>query len=208
MTIEAPSARERILDAAERLVYVHGFNATTLDSILTEAGASKGAFFHHFESKEALGRALIERYAERDHAVLDEAMGAAEATTNDPGEQVLAFLRFFEAGVSDAGDLPPGCLFVTFIYERGPGIPADDDVIIRSIEVWRQRVLGKLEEAARHHPRLAGTDLESLADQVFTIFEGGFVLARATNDWSHLSRQLGHLRHYMELLLEPLPANG
>lgn len=201
MTITAPSARERILDAAERQVYQHGFNATTLESILTEAGASKGAFFHHFENKEALGRALIQRYAERDAVLLDEAMGAAEATTDDPGEQVLAFLRFFEEGVSSAGDLPPGCLFVTFIYERGPGIPADDDVIIRSIEIWRDRLLGKLEAAARQRPRLANTDLPSLADQVFTVFEGGFVLARATNDWSHLRSQLAHLRNYVALLL-------
>jgi hypothetical protein len=59
--------------------------------------------------------------------------------------------------------------------------------------------------AAEHHPRLHEVDLVSLADQVFTVFEGGFVLARATDDWSHLGRQLGHLRHYVEFLLAPSP---
>ena len=58
---------------------------------------------------------------------------------------------------------------------------------------------GYISTTAPLHPE--PDDLPSLADQVFTVFEGGFVLARATNDWSHLSRQLGHLRHYMELLL-------
>lgn len=197
------SARERILDAAERLVYEHGFNATTLDAILSEADASKGAFFHHFTGKEALGQALVARYAERDAVLLGEAMAAAQAASEDPGEQAVAFLRFFEQGAAEASSLQPGCLFVSFIYERGPGVPADDDVIVDSILAWRDGLLGLLEKAADDHPRLREVDLVSLADQVFTVFEGGFVLARATDDWSHLSRQLAHLRHYVELLLAP-----
>ena len=202
MATTTQSARERILDAAESLVYVHGFNATTLDAILREAGASKGAFFHHFDSKEALGNALVERYAQRDIELLDETMATAETLTDDPGGQAIAFIRIFEEGMSDVGTLQPGCLFVSFVYERGPGVRPDDDAIVRSIAAWRDRLLVKLEQAAPDHPRLQEVDLPSLADQVFTIFEGGFVLARATNDWSHLGRQLGHLRHYLELLLD------
>ena len=201
MTTTSQPARERILDAAERLVYQNGFNATTLDAILSDADASKGAFFHHFTGKEALGQALVARYAASDAALLDQAMAAAQATSDDPGNQALEFLRYFEQRAKEASSLHPGCLFVSFIYERGPGVPAADDVIVESILAWRHRLLDLLEKAVVDHPRLGEVDLESLADQVFTVFEGGFVLARATNDWSHLSRQLGHLRHYMELLL-------
>lgn len=201
VTTTTPSARERILDAAEQHVYEHGFSSTTLDAILDVANASKGAFFHHFESKEALGEALLARYAERDAALLDEFMSDAEAESDDPGEQVIAFLRAFEEAAGETNTIQPGCLFVSFIYERGPGVPSDDDVIVGSIEYWRDRIHAKLEMAAADHARLREVDLESLADQVFTIFEGGFVLARATNDWSHLAKQLAHLRTYLELLM-------
>ncbi len=201
VTTTTPSARERILDAAEQHVYEHGFSATTLDAILDVANASKGAFFHHFESKESLGEALLSRYAERDAALLDEFMSDAEAESDDPGEQVIAFIRGFEEAAGEANTMQPGCLFVSFIYERGPGVPDDDDVIVRSIEYWRDRILEKLDRAAADHPRLREVDLASLADQVFTIFEGGFVLARATDDWSHLTKQLAHLRRYLELLV-------
>src|SRR5690606_25437002 len=53
----APSApiRDRILASARALVLDRGFASTTVDAVLTEAGASKGAFFHHFPSKGALG---------------------------------------------------------------------------------------------------------------------------------------------------------
>lgn len=196
------SARERILDAAESLVLVHGFNATTLESILSAAHASKGAFFHHFESKEALGEAMIDRYAERDRQVLEEFMSAAEEEADDPGQQVVAFLRRFEEAADEISYVQPGCLFVSFIYERGPVVAGEDDVIVESIELWRDRVLAKLEQAAKTRPRLRDVDLVSLADQVFTTFEGGFILARATNDPSHLRRQLSQLRHYLELLIE------
>ena len=50
------------------------------------------------------------------------------------------------------------------------------------------------------HPPAAEVDLPSLADQVFAAFEGGFILARALQDPTHLQAQLAHLRHYLALL--------
>jgi TetR/AcrR family transcriptional repressor of nem operon len=197
------SARDRILDAAERLILEHGFTATSLDAILSAADASKGAFFHHFDGKEALGRAVVTRYADRDRQLLEEFMGEAETESEDPGEQVVAFVRRFEEAADEISYVQPGCLFVSFIYERGPHVDAEDDVIVDSIELWRARILDKLQKAAATRPRLQEVDLEALADQVFTTFEGGFILARATREPSHLRRQIAQLRHYLELLIVP-----
>ncbi len=198
---QTTSAKDRILDAAERLVHDHGFNATTVDAILDEAGASKGAFFHHFSSKDALGEALVDRYAAADAALLEETMAKAEAASEDPAEQLVEFLRLYEALADDTVVAQPGCLFVSFIYERGPSSPREDDVILWSIELWRQKILEKLNAAAVERPQLRELDLPALADQVFSIFEGGFILVRATGEPSHLRRQLAHLRRYFELLL-------
>jgi TetR/AcrR family transcriptional repressor of nem operon len=184
------------------LVIRHGFNATTLEAILGEAGASKGAFFHHFASKEALGNALVERYANADAAVLERFMGEAEALSDDPADQIVSFVRLYEEAAHDIANYQPGCLFVSFIYERGPGSPRDEDLILESIELWRDRILEKLELAAETRPRLSEVDLSALADMVFSTFEGGFILARATDEPDHLRRQLAHLRHYLELLLD------
>jgi len=199
---EEVSTRDRILNAAEGLVLRQGFNATTLEAILGEAGASKGAFFHHFASKEALGNALVERYANADAAVLERFMGEAEALSNDPADQIVSFVRLYEEAAHDIANYQPGCLFVSFIYERGPGGPRDDDLILESIELWRDRILEKLELAAETRPQLSEVDLSALADMVFSTFEGGFILARATDEPDHLRRQLAHLRHYLELLLD------
>jgi AcrR family transcriptional regulator len=55
------SGRERLLEAAEQLILEGGLGQLSVDAVLRRAGLSKGAFFHHFESKDALLVALIER---------------------------------------------------------------------------------------------------------------------------------------------------
>jgi TetR/AcrR family transcriptional repressor of nem operon len=205
---DKPSARERIMDAAARLVHEQGFHATTVDAIIAEAKSSKGAFFHHFSSKEELGDALLDRYAAADAAMLDDFMTKAELATDDSAEQIVYFLQQFQDAADDITTEQPGCLFASFIYERGPGVRQEHDVILESIQLWRARFLKKLERAATTRPELVGVDLESLADTVFSTFEGGFILVRGTGDRSQLGRQLGHLRRYLELLLRvetPIP---
>src|ERR1700693_1513959 len=52
--------RERLLQAASREIYRSGFQSASLDAILASAGVTKGALYHHFENKEALGYAVVE----------------------------------------------------------------------------------------------------------------------------------------------------
>jgi TetR/AcrR family transcriptional regulator, transcriptional repressor for nem operon len=196
---------ERILDAAQRIVLERGFAATSVDAVLAEAPATKGGFFHHFPSKDDLGRALLERYAAADERMLDDFMAAAEAESDDPAEQLVAFVRHYEDTADELAPTQPGCLFVSFIYESQLAGDGEDDPIATSIRHWRTRLLEKLEAAARVHPPAIAVDLPSLADQVFTTFEGGFILARAMHDPKHLRAQLAHLRHYLELLFQLSP---
>jgi TetR/AcrR family transcriptional repressor of nem operon len=52
--------RERLLQAASRAVYRSGFQSASLDAILAATGVTKGALYYHFQSKEALGYAIVE----------------------------------------------------------------------------------------------------------------------------------------------------
>src|ERR1700684_3292868 len=52
--------RERLLQAAFREVYKYGFQSAGIDTILAATNVTKGALYYHFESKEALGHAIIE----------------------------------------------------------------------------------------------------------------------------------------------------
>jgi TetR/AcrR family transcriptional repressor of nem operon len=199
---DALDARERILEAAQQLVLERGFSATTVDAILDAAGASKGAFFHHFTSKADLGRVLVERYARADGELLERLMTIAESQTDDPAGQLIEFVAAFEAGLEDRSLEQPGCLFVSFIYEQHAGQDETQELILADVLRWRARILDKLTQATERRAPALAVDLESLADHVFTILEGGFVLARATGEPLKLRDQLRHLRAYLTLLLQ------
>lgn len=70
----APVRRDEILDAAQRLFALHGYDATSVNQIIGEIGVSKGGFYHHFQSKEDLVEALACRYAQQTAAMADETL--------------------------------------------------------------------------------------------------------------------------------------
>lgn len=62
MQQRSEETRANILDAAAKLFSTRGFAAASVDEICTEAGISKGAFYHHFASKQALFLALLDSW--------------------------------------------------------------------------------------------------------------------------------------------------
>lgn len=90
------SSRDRILDAAEGVLLAGGVGGTTVDSVLRASGVSKGGFFHHFASKEALLAALLERLSAR------VALSLENAASRDP----VAPGRTLRAQIALAFDMP------------------------------------------------------------------------------------------------------
>ncbi len=201
MARRGAETRERILDGAERLVLDRGLAATSIDEILTETHTSKGAFFHHFPTKNHLARALVERYAASDVAFLDEYMARVESAHDDPAVQVVEFIRLFEDAAHELVAQQPSCLYVSYIYERQLFEDGTNDVIVDAFRVWRERLAAKLRAAAELHPPRADVDLDALADHLLATFEGAFVLTRAMDDPDIMRRQLALVRTYVALLL-------
>jgi AcrR family transcriptional regulator len=86
----AEDRRAELLDLAEELFFEIGYERTTVADIIARAGVSKGGFYHHFDSKEALLEALLAR-------ISAQIVSDAEAAYNTPGLNALdkfnAFLR-------------------------------------------------------------------------------------------------------------------
>ena len=140
------ATRERILDATESLVFDHGFSATSIDKVLDKAGLTKGAFFYHFKSKAELGRAFMERYAERDITQLDATMARAERLARDPLQQMLIFVGLYQEEAAALMEPAPGCLFASYMYERMEYPEDVADITRRTLLRWREVLTGKLEE--------------------------------------------------------------
>lgn len=200
MPPDGAPTRRRILDAAERLVIENGFSATSVDAVLAAAGASKGSFFHHFPTKDALARALVDRYADADvghlHAALAVTAGVAE-----PGARLLAFVRLFEDGADELMAEQSSCLYVATLTERQLATGAAGEPIERAVAAWRSEVAGLLERALEARGRAGAVDADAWADHLFVTFEGAFLLCRSTGDAGHMRRQLRVMREALEALL-------
>lgn len=193
MPKDGTANRARILDAAETLVIDNGFAATSVDQVLRAAGTSKGAFFHHFESKADLARALTERYVAGD---IEHLYAALEATGGiaDPAERVLAFVRFFEDQADDLMAAQSSCLYVAVLTEQQLIGNGTADLVTHAIETWRREIAALLKAAGLD-------DADALADHVFVTFEGAFLLCRSTGVPDHMRAQLATLRTLLAALL-------
>lgn len=95
MTITAPpTTKDRILDAAERLLAKHGFEATSLRAITTEADVNLAAVNYHFQSKDALIRAVIAR---RIGPINEKRLAMLDAIEAEAGEGPVPLARVIEA---------------------------------------------------------------------------------------------------------------
>lgn len=191
------ATRQRILDAAQRLVIENGYSATSLDRVIAESATSKGSFFHHFASKDDLARALVDRYAAADLAQLHEALDAT-AGIDDPAERVLAFVAWFENDAEQNMTPESNCLYISVLTERELVERGTSDQILAAIVAWRDALAALLRAALRSGSAI---NAEALADHVFVTFEGAFILCRATGDPGHMRRQLRVLRQLLDALL-------
>jgi TetR/AcrR family transcriptional regulator, transcriptional repressor for nem operon len=198
---DGTATKNRILDAAERLVIENGFAATSLDAVIAESGTSKGAFFHHFGSKVALAQTLVDRYAAADIAHLDQAAAQAHAATDDPVERVVAFVRIFEDGADELMAAQSSCLYVSILTERQLEQAGTSEQIAKAIVAWRTTLSRMLREALETRPGVPAIDTDALADHVFVTFEGAFILSRSMSDSHYMRAQLTVLRQLIECLL-------
>ena len=194
--------RERLLAIAERAVLAKGFGATSIEELIAEAGITKNGFFYHFRDKNALALALLERYMERDEALLDAVFSRGRELSDDPLQAFLIGLKLLAEKMADLPHDFPGCLVATFCYQERL---FDRDVHALNHEIvlkWRARFRESLNAiVARYTPTVA-VDLNALADMISTIIEGGLVLGRATGSAKILPEQIMLARTYIKLLFE------
>jgi len=77
---------DNILDAADRLFYRQGYNATGINQIIEESGVAKGSLYQHFESKTD----LLVAYVERNHERWYNRLTARIDEASHPRERLLA----------------------------------------------------------------------------------------------------------------------
>jgi len=191
-----PDSRTRLLDAAMHLVRAQGYAATTVDDICRAAGLTKGAFFHHFKSKEDLALAAAAHFS----AMAEEVFGAAPYRLfADPLDRLLGYVDFRSAIL--ARPIPEfTCLLGTMVQEAYDTHPAIRHACNAHIGAHAADVAKDIAAAKALYAPAATWSAESLALYTQAVLQGAFILAKAKNG-SDVGREcLAHLRRYLEQL--------
>jgi TetR/AcrR family transcriptional regulator, transcriptional repressor for nem operon len=194
-------SKTKLLEATLRVVRAKGYNATRIEDVCTEAGLTKGSFFHHFKHKEELALVAVAYW----DAQSSELFAAAPYhDPDDPLDRLLAYLDFRRAIL--AGELPEFTCFagtlIQEIYHTHPEIRAACE---RNIGGHARTLEADIREAMQKCSVHADWTAESLALHIQSVIQGAFILAKAKESAAVAAESLGHLRRYLELLFAGRP---
>ena len=184
------------MQAARDLFLRHGYAATGIDQVCAAVGATKGALFHYFDSKEALGCAVLEAWV-RDAG---RAIGSGDyLRIDDPLERALGYIDFM-IEISRVG--PPGCIVGIFSQELAPSNETVRAGCAEAFSRWRETLEPILTEAKAKHAPHAAFDPAGLAQHSIAVLQGALILARAYRRPEIVGEQLAHYRSYVVALFE------
>jgi TetR/AcrR family transcriptional regulator, transcriptional repressor for nem operon len=189
-------ARTKLLDAAIAVVRTKGFAATSVDELCRTAGVTKGAFFHHFRSKEELGAAAAEHWGETTGALFAAAPYHSPA---DPRDRIFGYLDFRRQLLD--GALPAiTCYAGTAVQETYASHPAIRDAAAAAITGHAATLEPDFAALIARHGAPEGVSARSLALHAQAVLQGGFILAKALDDARVAEESIEHLRRYLACL--------
>ena len=144
--------RERIMDIAEASVLAKGFDATSIEEIIAEAGITKSGFFYHFRDKNELARGMVRGCIERHMSLLDDLYDRGKELSDDPLQALLIALKFLGELLAEGQRMHPGCLIASVVYQERLFDREVVGVIRQFTAAWNASVRRQLEEVAAVHP--------------------------------------------------------
>ena len=181
---------------------VKGFDRTSVQEVMDEAGSGKGSFYHHFESKDSLGLAVLERERASFMEMLDSCFSEEKGL-----EAIECFFRV-SLEVHGGKGLTGGCLWGNTALEMSDSNPAYVEPVDEVFREWTSKLQQAIREA-QAGGRIRG-DLpdDSLAVLVVAAIEGGIMMSRLRKDETPLRSCLDMLRKLLRPTREQVTGKG
>jgi AcrR family transcriptional regulator len=189
------TTRDRLIEAARFLFWERGFAGTSMSELLARADVNSGSFYHFFDSKEGLLRAVLEGYL---HLLRPMVVDPAFANVRQPLERVFAILAGYRERILATG-CQYGCPLGRLALEIDPENAPAHELIARNFQGWIEAVRECLEAMKPSLP--TKTDLDALATYVLVVMEGGVMLSRSYRSVEPFDRAVAQLREHFRLLL-------
>jgi len=143
--VSAPHTKERIIEAAEEIMWKRSFHSVGLNEILTAVGVPKGSFYHWFESKEHFGVELLKHYIAEATDEKNHALFSSQAE-NKPMKRLLSFLETSIVKFEESGKKCP-CLVLKLASEVTDLSEPMREVLADGMQTWLGLLTGVFDEA-------------------------------------------------------------
>ncbi len=200
----APEAtREKLLMAAFEEIYRRGFQAASLDTILAQAGVTKGALYHHFPTKAALGYAVVDEVVKG--LLLERWLGVLHAQPGDPVTALQGTLRHRAANLT-AGEIELGCPLNNLAQEMSPLDEQFRRSVDATFETWREGFAQALARGQAEGSVRRDVDAKQVATFIVAAVEGSYGLAKSAQSGPMVRANLELLGMFLETLRAPVRA--
>lgn len=190
-SVRGRESRERLLDAAADLVASRGYAGTSIEAISSRAGVVKSALYWHFQNKDALIAAAVERRATQ---WIEDVEGII-AGVPDPAQRMRRFFELTREAVS-AGS-PPVRLLYTLLAERGER----DPLLRRSVAHVFDRLRSSMMQSLSEYTALPPEHFEPIAMLTISALHGVIFDHLADADPGWLDRWFDGLRRAVIVLM-------
>ncbi|MBA3685889.1 MAG: TetR/AcrR family transcriptional regulator [Planctomycetes bacterium] len=198
---QSEATQAKLIAAAQALMLRQGYAGTTVDEICAEAGLTKGSFFHHYASKEAICRAAVDAWG---------AMGTrlyAEASSDPNADPLDQLHRLFDIMISfTTRDEPTLCMVGMMSQELALTNPAMRTVCAGHLEDWTRMVVRMLSEAKRVHWTAVDFDPVRVGWLLNAIWQGSMLIAKTRQSPEMIRSNLELARAYVVGLFANPPA--
>jgi AcrR family transcriptional regulator len=200
--MEQPSTRDRLVFAAMKLFWEKGYQSTSVQDILREAGANSGSLYHVFPTKQDLLTAVLEMYRDGIEPML---LAPAWEGVEDPIERVFALLAAYRRHL-ETTDCFYGCPIGSLALELHEPDPPVRELLAINFDGWVRHVQGCFEAAKDRLP--GGTDTHRLAVFTLTVMEGGVMQSRTHRTLDAFDACVASLRDYIDRLQDAAEIGG
>lgn len=188
-------SRAALVEHGTRLMLRSGYGGTGLAELLRAAGVPKGSFYHHFDSKEAFGVALVQRYYAEHDALLASLL---TQTDRRPLERLRSYFDLLLQRAVDASPQARGCLMGLLALEMAGSSEPVRESVSDAFRRWQARIAELLRQAQVAGELALEHDPQPLAAMLLETWEGALMRAR-------VSRDLESLRTSLDLAFSRLP---
>lgn len=195
--------RQVLLECAFEEMHRSGFRAASLDAILESSGVTKGALYHHFGSKTALGYAVVEEvvrpWVEASWQPILDADNCIDAA--------IAVCRELTRTRS-AHAIEYGCPFNNLINEMSPVDEGFRKRLQGILDDWREGIVAAMRRGQERGVVRAGVAPEDAAAFIISAVEGCIGLAKSKRSHEFLKSGMRGLADYLESLKAQQPAGA